>query len=286
MKISRTLSRLAHILAPDVVLWRHRSHQISELAQLPAMAVDSTKLATVTPLQLSNWLANNDIAADWQSLDALRTKLRIANMIEGVNAGDQRALYTLVRALKPQHILEVGTHVGCSTLSIALGAAPYDSTVAPCTYKLTTVDIRDVNDPIDKPWIAFGADRSPSELMMTAGYTDHVQFVVANSVEFLSVASPTYDFIFLDGSHTAATVYQEASLALRRLNPGGLIALHDYYPKCKPLWSDGVVIPGVALAMARLLREHPNLTVLPFGKLPWPTKLNSQMTSLALICRS
>jgi predicted O-methyltransferase YrrM len=277
MTISRTLSSFAHRLGAGVALWRDRTRQIAALAHVPATGVGAIDLATVSPGQLANWLADKDLAADWKSLDTLRAELRIANIMGGVNAGDQRALYTLVRALKPKHILEVGTHVGCSTINIALGAADYA-----CDF--TTVDIRDVNDPIDKPWIAFGADRSPAKLMTTAGCAGRVKFVVANSIDFLSAAAPAYDFIFLDGCHDAATVYLEASLALRRVNPGGAIVLHDYYPEGKPLWSNGVVLPGVVLAMDRLVRECPDLAVLPLGKLPWPTKLNSQMTSLALIC--
>ena len=37
----------------------------------------------------------------------------------GVNPGDRRALYYLVHALRPQSLLEVGTHIGASTVFLA-----------------------------------------------------------------------------------------------------------------------------------------------------------------------
>jgi hypothetical protein len=65
-----------------------------------------------------------------------------------------------------------------------------------------------------------------------------------------------------------------------------VILLHDYFPDLKPLWSNGRVIPGPWLAIERLKREGAPLTVKPFGALPWPTKLNSNNTSLALLLRT
>ena len=74
-------------------------------------------------------------------------------------------------------------------------------------------------------------------------------------------------------------------MALKMLNPNGVILLHDYFPGMKPLWSDGTVIPGPYLATERFVKEGINLTVLPLGELPWPTKLGSNVTSLALLLR-
>lgn len=73
--------------------------------------------------------------------------------------------------------------------------------------------------------------------------------------------------------------------ALKLLNHDGVILLHDYFPQLSPLWSDGLVIPGPFLAAHRLMKEGANLVVLPLGKLPWPSKLQSNQTSLALLLR-
>jgi hypothetical protein len=50
-----------------------------------------------------------------------------------------------------------------------------------------------------------------------------------DSKEFLrSIEEPTYDFIYIDGDHTAEGVLQDAVLAWRLLKPGGIIAFDDY----------------------------------------------------------
>jgi hypothetical protein len=51
----------------------------------------------------------------------------------------------------------------------------------------------------------------------------------------------------------------------------------------QPLWSNGSVIPGPFLATERLKAEEAKVVVLPLGELPWPTKLRSSATSLALL---
>ena len=54
-----------------------------------------------------------------------------------------------------------------------------------------------------------------------------------DSREYLrSVEAPTFDFIYIDGDHTAENVRQDAVLAWRLLKPGGIIAFDDY------LWQD------------------------------------------------
>ena len=47
-----------------------------------------------------------------------------------------------------------------------------------------------------------------------------------------SLAEPTFDFIYIDGDHTAEGVLRDALLAWRLLKPGGIIAFDDY------LWED------------------------------------------------
>ena len=54
-----------------------------------------------------------------------------------------------------------------------------------------------------------------------------------DSREYLrSVEEPTFDFIYIDGDHTAEGVLQDAVLAWRLLKVGGIIAFDDY------LWTD------------------------------------------------
>ena len=54
-----------------------------------------------------------------------------------------------------------------------------------------------------------------------------------DSREFLrSIEEPTFDFIYIDGDHTAEGVLQDAVLSWRLLKPGGIMAFDDY------LWED------------------------------------------------
>lgn len=197
----------------------------------------------------------------------------------GVNPGDRRAIFHLVRVLRPRRVLEIGTNVGFSTLHIAAAL--------PAGGEVTTVDIVDVNDPAEQPWHEDGAPAyAPRALMRAAGCAGAVRFVRSGSLAFLEAPPARYDFVFLDGSHDAAVVYREIPLALGALEPGGTILLHDYYPDNRRLWRNGRVIPGPSLAVERLRAEGAGLTVLPLGALPWPTKLGSTVTSLALLARA
>ena len=63
-------------------------------------------------------------------------KSNIPDLKGGVNEGDRKAIYFLITKLQPHNILEIGTHIGSSTLSLALAAKKYGG-------KIDTVDIVD-----------------------------------------------------------------------------------------------------------------------------------------------
>ncbi|MER9800366.1 class I SAM-dependent methyltransferase [Mesorhizobium sp. M0142] len=199
----------------------------------------------------------------------------------GVNPGDRRALYYLVRALGPRSVLEIGTCVGASTFAIAMAmndAAPKDDK------RLETVDIIDVNDLAKAPWKSGGLLRTPREAGKLLEL-EFVQFTTSDSEHLLSTTERSFDLIFLDGLHLATQVYKEVPLALKRLSPGGIVVLHDYFPNGVPLWPASAVNVGPWLAIERLKNEIAGITVLPLGALPWPTKLNSNVTSLAVVAK-
>jgi predicted O-methyltransferase YrrM len=201
----------------------------------------------------------------------------------GVNPGDRRAIYCLIRHLAPKSILEVGTHIGVSTLYIALALKRLRLIKPGTSYNLVSVDIRDVNDSDSTPWRKYGSELSPLEMLKEMECDDLVTFVTMDSLDFFPRCDQHYDLIFLDGSHSSATVYEEVPAALTVLAPGGYILLHDYFPNLRPLWSNGAVVPGPYLATQRLEKEGVPIKVLPLGGLPWGTKLRSNVTSLALL---
>jgi len=197
-----------------------------------------------------------------------------------LNAGDRRALYHLVRARRPANVLEIGTHVGSSTIHFA--AALRANAVEGAVGRLRTVDIIDVNGP-DAPWARRGMAHSPRQMVEALGMGEQVTFQAADSNDFLLTCEDSYDFVFLDGSHAAKDVYNEVQLVQRCLRPDALILLHDFFPDGRPLWPDSRALPGPWLAYSRLRREGAPVEVIPLGDLPWPTKLGSHRTSLAIM---
>jgi predicted O-methyltransferase YrrM len=114
---------------------------------------------------------------------------------------------------------------------------------------------------------------------------EQISFVTSDSLVYLASSSERYDLIFLDGDHAPSAVYSEIPAALSMLRSGGVILLHDYFPALEPLWPDGKVIQGPWLAVERLRSEGAKIKAIPLGELPWPTKLGSRKTSLALLVR-
>ena len=220
------------------------------------------------------------VESDWNAAAALIQELGITAEA-GMNPGDRRALYYLVRHLRPRRVLEIGTQAGASTVHLA--AALADALPGPAEPRLLSVDIKDVNDPETGAWRAFRLPQSPRDAMRRLGYGDLVEFRVGRSLEVLREAGEAYDLIFLDGDHRLKSVVAEIPAALQRLRPGGFLLLHDFFPGLRPLWPDGKVIQGPQLAVQRLQRAGWPIEVQPLGELPWPTKLGTSMTSLALL---
>jgi predicted O-methyltransferase YrrM len=233
---------------------------------------------------LKTIFSSQQMSEEWPDVKREIATLGITDSAAGgVNPGDRRAVYYLVRYLRPRSILEIGTHIGASTVHAAAALRASHSEGSTSPYRLTTVDIIDVNDPRSRPWMEYGSTFSPREMITKLGAADHVTFVTARSLAYLSSSDIRYDFIFLDGDHSATAVYQEITTALRVLNHGGVILLHDYFPHLRPLWSGSPVIAGPWLGTERLRREGAEIEVLPLGSLPWETKRNSNVTSLALL---
>jgi predicted O-methyltransferase YrrM len=264
-------ARLAAIL-PLLRTWPARVRRRREVAALDALAslpCDTRNLRSAfVPL-------TDDLGAEWAAVEARVAPLQVGHGVAAVNPGDRRVIYELVRQVRPAAVLEVGTWIGGSTTMLALALEKNGGG------RITTVDIQDVNRP-DGPWKQVGLARSPREGLGLLGL-DSVTFHQSSSLAFLRDAPERYDFIFLDGAHEADVVYQEIPAALKRLNPGGIVLLHDYYPGEQPLWADGVVIPGPWLAVQRLIRDGARIRVTPLGKLRWPTKQGSTVTSLAVM---
>jgi predicted O-methyltransferase YrrM len=259
---------------------RHDAAEVARFRALPREAPDASPLAAAVAGDV-RFFADELPESEWPDVTRRVEPLGITDRADGVNPGDRRAIYYLVRRLRPRRVLEIGTHIGASTVHIALALAHESDPIR----ELVTVDIEDVNEPVRQPWKRHGSELSPRAALERAGVDSLVRFVHQPSPEFLAGGADDYDLIFLDGDHSPATVYREVPAALRRLRPGGHILLHDYFPGGRPLWPDEVVIQGPWLAIERLRGEGAPLVAMPLGRLPWATKQGTTVTSLALLAR-
>jgi predicted O-methyltransferase YrrM len=267
--------------------FKHRLRVLKEtreLKELPTAHCKADVLMPVRHIDVEKIFGSAAIESEWKTALKNIESLEIPGGTGGVNPGDRRAVFYLVRHFKPSSILEIGTHIGASTMHMA-AALMVDRASDPKAGTLVSVDITNVNDPVSGPWVEYGLKRSPADAMKKLGCGDLVEFVTGTSLDHMSRSTRKYDFIFLDGDHAAKTVYREIPAALELLNQNGLILLHDYFPALNPLWSDGVVIPGPFLATEQLRMQGAKIQAVPLGGLPWSTKLGSRITSLALLGR-
>jgi predicted O-methyltransferase YrrM len=236
----------------------------------------------LTEADLGSIFSSDAITKEWRMVENQMALMGIPEGADSVNPGDRRAVYYLVRHLRPGSVLEIGTHLGASTVHIAAALREAQRNEATTNHGVTTVDIKDVNGAT-APWLQYGSGRSPAEMARRLGLSAQISFVTRGSLEYLASCEERYDLIFLDGDHAPRAVYQEIPAALSVLQSDGVILLHDYFPGLKPLWSDGPVIQGPWLAVERLRSEGAKIKAMPLGELPWHTKLGSRRTSLALL---
>ena len=285
--MGETIHKIFDSLVPEPLKHRLRVvRDTSELRSVPALQCHADVLLPVQNIDLAEIWGSPEIESKWNTAAATIRRLGIPDGIGGVNPGDGRAVFYLIRHFRPRSVLEIGTHVGVSTLHIAAALAEKQQDRNSPPGHLVTVDITNVNHRTSGPWVQSGLKRSPSDTVKMMGCGDLVEFVTGTSLDHFARAKKKYDFIFLDGDHAAKTVYREIPAALELLNQDGLILLHDYFPDLRKLWSAGIVIPGPFLATEQLTIHGAQFQAVPLGKLPWTTKLNSNLTSLALLARS
>jgi predicted O-methyltransferase YrrM len=256
-------------------------------------SIDTSRLRVISPAWIADIFELAQTAAEWPEVSreidraiaapgAASGKVSLGGSI---NAGDRRAIYSLIRALRPERILEIGTHMGGSTLSIAAAMRRNEGEGAgDCS--LTSVDLMDVHGAPDAYWKRHGFPRSPRDNISAFGMSEQVSFVTADSAVYFQTCTGCFDFAFVDGDHSAEAVYRDVTSVLRHLRSDGVVVLHDYFPNERPLWSDGKTIAGPCQAVERLRREGAPLEAIPLGALPWPTKLESNVTSLAILSRT
>ena len=266
----------ASILASAMVARERR-----RLAKMPKANFDAGQLRVLSRTQLEAAFVNEVTENAWRrDLESISRIMPYADIYGGVCPGERRAIYHLIAWLKPQRVLEIGTHIGASTLVIAQALASHagpDST-------LLTGDVLDVNNPAQGAFTVLGT-LPPRESLRRLGVENRVRFETKPALRLMRKLDQRFDLVFLDGDHSATAVYEEIDAALSLLAPEGLILLHDFYPEGKQIYPSGMVVPGPFVAAQRVHSEFPGLNFMPLGELPWETKQGVCSTSLALVCR-
>jgi predicted O-methyltransferase YrrM len=127
--------------------------------------------------------------------------------VRNVEPESARMLVVLVRALRPQSMLELGTSNGYSTIWLADAARAVGG-------RLTSVEI----DP--------GRSAQSEQNLQHAGLSEHVQLRLEDvQVTLAGSADEAWELIFLDAERPAYTSYWPE--LLRMLRPGGLLVVDN-----------------------------------------------------------
>lgn len=253
--------------------------QTAQLKVRPRRDISADSLRPISRLDVMALLSDPAAEEAYHAAAAHFAALGLEHIKDAANAGDLRALFQLTHALRPRAVLEIGTCNAASTAFIAMAMAALGAG----SPSVTSVDIVDVNDPERGVWKRSGLPYPPSEMLERLGVAPLVQLNSEGSEAFWRANQQRFDFIFIDGSHRAADVYEDVAGALGCIGPNGVIALHDFYPSARPIWPGAPAIPGVYLGVVRAIEECADLGVVPLGQLPWPTKHGGARTSLAVL---
>lgn len=128
-----------------------------------------------------------------------------------------RLLKMMVRMIRPQRVIEVGTFSGYSALCMAEGLAANGSG------HLFTYEINDEQEPFTRPWI----ENSP--------WADYVTFLIGDAGTEAAELGERFDMAFLDGDKRTYVETYEALLPL--MNPGAFILADN------TLWDGHVIDP-------------------------------------------
>jgi predicted O-methyltransferase YrrM len=148
-----------------------------------------------------------------------------------LNESSQALLYTVIRNLQPDHVVEIGTYKGgtSETLCRALHANGHGT--------LHTLS------PFDAELFAANSQWWPEELQRV------VQYYPMTSMEFFIVSDTmklAFDLVLVDGNHDYEFANFDIQSAARRLTPGGFIFI------------DNVSQAGPFLAATEFLAAHPD----------------------------
>ncbi|MGC8908641.1 MAG: class I SAM-dependent methyltransferase [Desulfomonilaceae bacterium] len=147
-----------------------------------------------------------------------------------LNLGFGFLYYGVARALRPQHVLVIGSGYGFSV--VCLGLALKDNKVGQLTFVDPSYSLVK-----DGPWKTIGGRgtwSNPEDVVKrfeAFGIADIVTHYRLRSDEFFACYEPEglppIDLAFIDGSHTYKDVAHDFSQALKRAHQNSYVFLHD-----------------------------------------------------------
>lgn len=160
--------------------------------------------------------AHSDAEPAWLAAIARETHVRTINprMLSGHFAG--RILKMLVRMVRPQRVLEIGTFTGYSALCLAEGL-PADG----------HVDTIEIDDELED-FIRENIRQSP--------YAERITLHVGDALSIIPQLDGMFDFVFIDADKRAYRDYYE--LVLPKVPSGGFILADN------TLWDGKVLLPN------------------------------------------
>jgi predicted O-methyltransferase YrrM len=233
-----------------------------------------------TDADVRSWLTAPAVIAAYETLQARMRECADDHRRHSMEDNECFALFALTSAVAATRALEIGTHLGFSTLSIAAGMTR--NGLHP---KLTSVDMIDVNDETRGHFRAYGASMSARQRLRALSLEDRVEFVVNSSNAFLKRTPDTYDLIFVDGEHSEAGAYFDILQSLLRLSERGIIVLHDYNDPDNPTPGAKLGQYGVHWAIERLKAYIPDIGVIRLRSIPSLDSRTPVPTSLAIVTR-
>ena len=143
---------------------------------------------------------------------------------------------TLARLAAGRQVLEVGSASGYSAVVMALGGAEAVTAVDPHT------------------WIG-GSYEAMLANLAAYGVADRVEIIREPSqtvLPWLAREQLQFGLVFIDGDHSADAARHDLRWALELLEPGGVLAVHDYAESC--------CCPGVREAADGMFAEGGEVT--------------------------
>jgi len=134
-------------------------------------------------------------------------------------------LFGMVRSVKPENVLEIGTFEGDTAVAMAKALKENGNG------HLTTLDIKDYQQ---------------ENVIEDAGLSDWVKCIKSNPNEYIdTIPSSSVDFIFIDDGHSYPEVIRDLENAHRLIKPYGYILGHDI-----------LMVPDVANAFKNFMSRY------------------------------